>query len=478
MGSTKKNFIYNLILGGTNILVPVVTFPYASRVLGPEGIGITSFALSLSVTFIVLGSLGIPIYGIREIAKSRKSQHELSKTFSELIIIHLFWIILVLVFYAAWIFLSGTYQNEIQLKYFSFAHIICSVGLINWFYQGIERYKWISIINAISKALIIILLFILVNSPNDYWIYYSIIVFSNILTAVLNIFYSFNYVRFTLSGLNYKRHLKPIIVLFSTQLAISIYVNLDIIMLNYLSNIEQVGYYSTALKIVKTVLIIVTSLGAVLIPKISLLIKEKRKEDVRAIIEKSIKFVFITSFPLMIGLTLVSNEIIILFAGIQFISASSILIWLTPLIFLAGMSNVFGLQVLVPCNLEKKLMYVVVFAAFMNFSLNLFLIPIYQIKGAVFSTIITEIIIVSFTFILSKKELAFKFPIKQMLLYFALSLLFIPLSTLISFYLGGLPYIITSTAICSLIYFVSLFTLKERFFIENIYNPILYKLNL
>lgn len=478
MGSTKKNFIYNLILGGTNILVPVVTFPYASRVLGPEGIGITSFALSLSVTFIVLGSLGIPIYGIREIAKSRKSQHELSKTFSELIIIHLFWIILVLVFYAAWIFLSGTYQNEIQLKYFSFAHIICSVGLINWFYQGIERYKWISIINAISKALIIILLFILVNSPNDYWIYYSIIVFSNILTAVVNVFYSLNYVRFTPYGLNYKRHLKPIIVLFSTQLAISIYVNLDVIMLNYLSNIQQVGYYSTALRIVKILLVVVTSLGVVLIPKISLLVKEKNKREVGVLIEKSINFILIISIPLMIGLTLVSNEIILLFAGEQFISATSLLHWLIPLIFLIGMNNIFGLQVLVPFNCEKKLMNIVIFGASLNFILNFFLIPIYQGQGAVFSTLITESVITLFTFLVSRKELAFKISLKKTLLYLSISLLFVPLSIIISIRFDGVPYIFILTAICGFLYFIILMILKERFFLENIYYPILNKIKL
>src|SRR5690606_39237426 len=125
------NFIYNALLGLTNVFVPIVTFPYASRILGPEGIGLTSFAISLSTTFIVLGSLGIPIYGIREIAKSKSDKIKLSKTFSELLSIHLLWSLLVIIIFFLWLYFTKTYENEMAIKYLSFVHILSSVGLIN-----------------------------------------------------------------------------------------------------------------------------------------------------------------------------------------------------------------------------------------------------------------------------------------------------------------------------------------------------------
>ena len=478
MSSTKKNFTYNTLLGLTNIIVPIITFPYVSRVLGPQGIGITSFAISLVTTFVILGSLGIPIYGIREIAKSKKDKVKLSNTFSELLLIQFFWSIFIIIVFASWLYFTKTYQNEEVIKYLSFIHIFCSIGLINWFYQGIEKYKFISIINLISKLITIVLLFILVKQKEDYWLYYSIVVMSSLVSAIISVSYSFKFVNYKFVRLNFKRHYKPILILFSTQLAISIYLNLDVIMLKYLSQLEQVGYYSAAIRIIKTLLILVTSLGVVLIPKISSYIQEKNNAEVRILIEKSINFVLIISLPIMVGLFMVSKDIIVLFAGSQFQVASSLLLWLIPLIFLIGMNNIFGLQILVPCNGEKKLMFIVIFGAILNFILNFFLIPIYQGKGAAFSTLVTEAVITVLAYYFSKKELDFKFPIKQFLIYLILSLFFIPISALISLVFDGIFYVIVVTSVCSILYFVILIVIKDKFFIENMYKPVLLKLHL
>jgi len=472
------NFTYNTLLGLTNIIVPIITFPYASRVLGPQGIGITSFAISLVTTFVILGSLGIPIYGIREIAKSKKDKTKLSNTFSELLLIQVFWSVFIIIAFASWLYFTKTYQNEDAIKYLSFIHIFCSIGLINWFYQGIEKYKFISIVNFISKLLTIALLFILVKQKEDYWLYYFIVVMSSLVYAIISITYSFKFVKYKLVKLNFKRHYKPILILFSTQIAITIYLNLDVIMLKYLSQLEQVGYYSAAIRIIKTLLILVTSLGVVLIPKISSYIYEKNNNEVRVLVEKSINFVLIISFPMMIGLCLVSKDIIILFAGSQFGIASSLLLWLVPLIFLIGMNNIFGLQILVPFNGEKKLMFIVIFGAVLNFSLNFFLIPIYQGKGAAFSTLVTEGIITVLAYYFSKKELGFKFPIKKFLTYLILSLFFIPIVGLISLVFEGIFYVIVATFVCAVLYFFALIVIKDKFFIENMYKPVLLKLNL
>jgi len=472
------NFTYNTLLGLTNIIVPIITFPYASRVLGPQGIGITSFAISLVTTFVILGSLGIPIYGIREIAKSKKDKTKLSNTFSELLLIQVFWSVFIIIAFASWLYFTKTYQNEDAIKYLSFIHIFCSIGLINWFYQGIEKYKFISIVNFISKLLTIALLFILVKQKEDYWLYYFIVVMSSLVSAIISITYSFKFVKYKLVKLNFKRHYKPILILFSTQIAITIYLNLDVIMLKYLSQLEQVGYYSAAIRIIKTLLILVTSLGVVLIPKISSYIYEKNNNEVRVLVEKSINFVLIISFPMMIGLCLVSKDIIILFAGSQFGIASSLLLWLVPLIFLIGMNNIFGLQILVPFNGEKKLMFIVIFGAVLNFSLNFFLIPIYQGKGAAFSTLVTEGIITVLAYYFSKKELGFKFPIKKFLTYLILSLFFIPIVGLISLVFEGIFYVIVATFVCAVLYFFALIVIKDKFFIENMYKPVLLKLNL
>lgn len=477
MSKTRRNFTYNSLLGVTNILIPLLTFPYIARVLGASGVGVTSFAISLASTFIILCSLGIPIYGIREIAKAKKNPENLSKTFSELLLIQIVWTFCVLIFFTLWLYLTKTYENENALKYLSYIQIISSLGLINWFYQGIEKYKYITIINGFIKILTLILLYLIVKNPEDYWVYYGILVFSNSFGATISLVYSRRFAKIKFENLNLKKHFKPLLILFSTQIAIGIYINLDVIMLKYFTSSEEVGYYATSLKLIKTILIIVTSLGVVLIPKISLFIEEKKMDEVKSIIEKSINFILIISIPTTIGLFLTSSDIIALFAGSAFIESSKLMIWLLPLIFLIGLNNIFGLQILVPSNKEKQLMIVVVFGAIINFTLNFILIPRYSGYGAAFATVFTEIFITGATFYFCKKIISFNLQIIKILKYFLISMVFIPISMMISKIVpSGLTLLLVTCITCSIYYFVILTILKDKFFTINILNPIINKL--
>lgn len=471
--STKKNFIYNALLGLTNVFVPIVTFPYASRILGPEGIGLTSFAISLSTTFIVLGSLGIPIYGIREIAKSKENRISLSKTFSELLSIHLVWSLFIIIIFSLWLYLTKTYEDEMAIKYLSFIHILSSVGLINWFFQGIEKYKFISIINFISKILTIGLLFILVKNPEDYWLYYLIFALSNVVSAVISVVYSTKQVTLSFTGLNFKKHFKPILILFSTQLAISIYVNLDVIMLKYFSVLEQVGYYSASIKIVKILLVVITSLGVVLIPKISTYVQEKKINEVKQLIEKSINFVVMLSFPAMVLLFMSSKNIIMLFAGDKFLDADVLVKLLAPLIIIIGLTNIFALQILVPSNREKDYMKAVLVALLINIVLNSILIPMIQSRGAVIATLLTELAGLILTFYYSRKLVHYSLNIKMILKYLIISLLFVPFGYLISKLIHDeLIYLFTFLTGSILLYGSVLIIMNDPFFMDTIFKPV------
>jgi len=478
MSSLKRNFIYNNLLGVTNVIFPLVTFPYATRVLGPDGIGITSFAISFSAFFIILSSLGIPIYGIREIAKCRENKERLSKTFSELVLIQSIWSVFVIIIYAIILLVTDTYKDEMNLKYLSFVHILSGIGLLNWFFQGIENYKYISIVNFIVKVLAIILLFILVSKESDYWLYYLIFVLSALMAMIINFYYSFKFVKISFKNLNLKRHLTPVLVLFSTQLAISLYVNLDLVMLKYLSGDEQVGYYTVAIKVVKTTLLVVSSLGAVLIPRIALLIEQQKKDKVKKLIEKSVQFVLLLAFPIMIGFGMLSKDIVLLFAGDKFLYATTLMYFLLPLVLLIGMSNIFGLQILVPSNKENKLLIGVLVGAILNFSFNLLLIPIYNANGAAISTIVTEIVITLLLYRFCKTSLSFNIPYKKSIEYFLISLLFIPVGILLSCFLKGIFFILFFSAICGIVYSGILFWRKDAFFMNNLLKPILKKIRL
>ena len=478
MGLLKKNFIYNNLLGITNVIFPLVVFPYATRVLGPDGIGIASFAISFSTFFIILSSLGIPIYGIREIAKCGDDKEKLSKTFSELLLIQSIWSVFIIIIYVVVLFVTDTYKDESNLKYLSFVHILSGVGFLNWFFQGIENYRFIAISNFFVKTLAIILLFVLVTKASDYWLYYLIFVFSALIATIINFFYSFKFVKIRFYNLNLKRHLTSVLVLFSTQLAISLYVNLDVVMLRYLSVDEQVGYYSVSIKIVKTTLLVVSSLGAVLIPRISLFIEQQKIKEVKKLIEKSVQFVLLLAFPIMIVFGVLAKEIIFLFAGDKFSYATSLMYILLPLVLLIGMSNIFGLQILVPYNKENKLLIGVFIGAILNFSFNLLLIPIYNGNGAAISTIVTEIVITLILYRYCISTLSFTIPYKKAIEYFFISLLFIPLSILLSCFFEGVLFVLFFSFICVIVYIVILFWRKDTFFMDNLLKPILKKIHL
>lgn len=477
MGLIKKNFIYNNILGLSNIIYPLVTFPYASRILGPEGIGITSFAVSLSTFFIVLCSLGIPIYGVREIAKQRGDKIKLSLTYSELLVIQTIWTIVIIIIYMLFLFITGTYKNEVMIKNLSYIHLLSSAGIVNWFFQGIENYRFIAVLNFISKFFGILLLFVLVNDLNDYWIYYLLFVFTSIVSSVFGIFYSLKHTQFKLKGLKFKKHIKPIAILFGTQLAMSLYVNLDIIMLKYLSNSYEVGYYTAAIKMVKTSLLVVSSLGLVMIPRISLYFEQNKINEVKKLIEKSIQFVFLIGMPLMVGFLILAEDLVFLFAGNQFINSTLLIYISAPLIIIIGLSNVFGLQILVPINQEKKLLYSVLIGAVLNFSLNLIFIPLFAAKGVAISTVITEIVVMIILFYFSYKRLKFDFPIKKGVIYVLLALMFFPLGLLIDAFFDKIYSSILIIISSSIIYTVALIVINDSFFIKNILNPILKKIN-
>jgi len=469
----RKNFIYNNLFGLTNVLIPIIIFPYVSRILGVSGVGIVSFAISLTATFVIIGSLGIPVYGIREIAKVKKDKDQLSAVFSEILVIQFFWLLFTLVLYAVWLFFTATFIDETIIKYVSFVHIAGLIGMLNWFFQGIENYRFITVINAVLKLVTLVLVFALVTYPEDYWMYYTILVVSTVLGAVVSVAYSLSFVNLRFKNLALKRHIKPISILFGTQLAIGIYINLDIIFLKYFSSDEQVGLYTPASKLVKLCLLFVTSLGTVLIPKIAMFIKEGKIEESKNIISKSIQFVLLLSLPIMVVLGMLSSEIIELFAGTAFAFSAVLMRLLVPLIFLIGMSTVFGLQILVPFHKEKKLLIAVTIGAVISVVLNVVLIPKFASKGAAYAILITELAITLFTFYYAKKTISFTYPYKKALHYLLLSVLLIPIALFFKEFFRGITYVLSVSISSFLFYIFGLILIKDTFFNTYFLQPIL-----
>ena len=405
--SLKKNFSLNLIKILINLFFPLITFPYISRILLPEGIGRVTYVQSINNYFLLLINLGIPLYGIREIAKVRNNKLEKSKVFSEIFFLNIITTILGVIVYL-YFYNSNIIKNDKEIFLIFSIVLLFNFLSVDWFFQGIEDYQYITIRTVVIKILSALLLFIFGKKSSDIYIYSVIVVFSLIGSNFFNIVRALKLVDLKLKRLNIKRHLKGILIIFSMSLAISIYTNLDGVMLGSYGSKYSLGLYSAASKIISLVMGIVTSLGAVLLPRISNYIEEKKEEEIKKILEKTFSFLLFLIIPSIIGIYFTVNEIILLFAGKEYLEATTTLKILSLIILFIGFSNFIGMQILYPRGEEKKVFYSVLAGAIINFSLNLYLIPRYYQNGAAFATCVAEFTVVVIQIFLGYKYLKFQ----------------------------------------------------------------------
>lgn len=267
--SVKYNFIMNFILTATQFVFPLITFPYVSRVLGASANGKIAFASSVANYFMMIASLGIPTYGVRACAQVRDNNEKLSKTVKEIFLINMSMTILVMLTYIICIFTVPQFANNRILFVINGLNILLNMFGMNWVFQALEQYDYITFRSIFFKLISIVFMFLFVHQQQDYIIYGFITIFAAVGSYILNFIRIQKLINFKISGpFNIKRHLKPILILFAQSLAVSIYTNLDTVMLGFLKTDTDVGYYNAAIKIKTILLSLVTSLGNVLLPRI------------------------------------------------------------------------------------------------------------------------------------------------------------------------------------------------------------------
>ena len=405
--SVKFNFIMNFILTASNFIFPLITFPYVSRVLGASGTGKVSFAISVVSYFTMVAALGVPTYGIRAAAKVRDDQEKLNRTTQEILIIHLFMMVIVSIVYIMAILFVPRFQSDRTLFLVVGISILLDPLGVNWLYQGLEQYGYIAKRSIFLKFIGVILMFMFIHSPDDYVFYGVTSILASAGSNVLNFINLRKYISLKPVG-NYdiKQHLKPILILFAQVVAVNIYTNLDNVMLGFMKTDVDVGLYAAAVK-VKTILTsLVTSLGAVLLPRLSYYIMEGKKEF-QGLIKKAYNFVIVIAFPLMLFTIFYAKDCLIFLSGNEFIGATLAMQIIAPTILLIGLSNLLGIQVLTPLNKEKQLVYSVVAGALVDLILNIIFIPKMGAAGASLGTLVAEFVVLTVQ-ILYLKDLFFR----------------------------------------------------------------------
>ena len=469
MKSLKKNYIYNVLYQVLLVIIPLITIPYLSRTLGPSGIGTVSFAESIVSYFVLFANLGINIYGQREISYAQDDKSRRSIVFYNVFITKLIISLAVLFVYALCYF---TILHSIIYLILSL-QIISVIFDITWFFQSIEEFDKIVIRNTIIKVLNIIFIYILVKGKNSVIIYcISVVIFP--LLGFLSLWPNLSsYLeKIDVSKINISNVLKVSLTLFLPTIAIQVYTVLDKTMIGIITkDALENGYYEQSIKISRSLLMLITALSTVVIPRVGYYYDKNDHDVVKDILYRSYRFVFMMSIPMCFGLYFVSYNFIPWFLGTGFNKSIILTQIFSLLIICISLSNVTGMQYFVPTEQQTKLTISVCIGAAVNFILNCLLIPNFKSVGAALASVIAEAIITIVQFILAKDYISISKILKNATKYLISGI--VMLIILFAFARNREPSVFNSliiSAIGATAYFTTLLLLKDEFILDNFAN--------
>ncbi len=404
--SIKTNFIMNTILTVMSIIVPIITFPYVSRILLPQGIGKVSFATSVITYFSLVIQLGVPTYGIKAVACARDNKKKMSKIVKSLMTINLSMCIIVYGIFVIMLFnIPQLFQNKLLYLILSITFVTDTLG-VEWLYKGLEKYKYITVRSLLFKLVAMCCIFMFVKNEMHYLRYALFTVLASIGSNICN-FVSLrnNVVNIKINKSDILIHIRPVFLLFAMSIATTIYTNMDNIMIGVIHSDTEVGYYSTAVTLRRALLMLVTSLGTVMLPRTSYYIQHDLWNEFNELSSKAMHFVTLIALPIMMFTIIVSDIGIEIYAGKSFLLAASALRYIAPTILLAGWSNITGIQMLIPMNKEHVVVISVISGAIVDFILNSLWIPSFSFYGAACATTIAEVVVLAVQLIaLGKKN--------------------------------------------------------------------------
>ncbi len=474
----KKNYFYNLSLSITNILFPLLSFPYASRILGPLGIGKVQLASSFAQYFALFAALGIPIYGIQEVAKVRHNKNNLNTVFSELLLIYFVTSILISFIYLAVVFSFPFFSPNIELYCYAGLIIFLGFSSIDWFFSGMEDFKSLAIRTIVIKILSLLFLYLFVKKIDDYRNYLFVTIFSLTGNNIINFLMVRGKAVIVVPTKALFRHVKPLVYIFSTTIAASMYTVLDTLLLGFLANEKAVGLYTAAIKLSKVSLPFITSIGVILIPRISSNMAQNAEEAVQELLDTSYHFIVFFSIPLVAGLMLLAPEFIIVFSGRQFLDATMCMRIVSFLPLLIGFGHFFAFQILVPGGRYKQMFISVLGGVFFCFLISFVLVPKYMENGSAIANIITELIVTTSYFYFVKKYFRYTYQWSFLWKAALCSLIFLPVVFGVRMLLLE-PIITLSISIlfCSLCYFVLQYLVFRDTFVFTAINFVVTKLS-
>ena len=406
--SLLKNTIYNALYNGLNIIFPLITIPYLSRILLSDGLGLVNYSRSIVSWFLIFASLGIPRYGVREIAKIKDNRDKLDKTFTELFLYNLLSTCICVAIYMLVISQVSLFSNHYLLYMVTGIQLFLNILNVDYLYQGLEEYVYITKRSFVVKAISLLCMFIFVKEKQDYIIYALIQSLAVAGNYVFNFIHLKKHVHFSAENLELMKHTKPIIILLSTQLAISLYSLLDTTMLGWWCSNSVIGYYTNVQKIIITISTITASLGGVMLPRLVFLWNHSELDAVKKLGSKALELIIVICIPASIGIFALAPQIVRLIFGMDFLPCILTLKIFAPFVLISTVGNLYGTQLLMTFDEEKILLITVSVGALLNMSLNLFLIPKMEQNGATIASVVTEAIVLCLQIYFVNKQVKLK----------------------------------------------------------------------
>lgn len=413
--SIKKNFAYKSLLTVSSYLMAFMTFPYVSRVLGVETLGLVNFVDNTVNYFILFATMGIALFGVREIAIVKETPQKLNSVFSNILGLNTLFTLITLLVYLVLIATIPKFNQFSELFYIGVAKILFTVLLVEWFFTGIEHFRFIAIRSIFIKLTYVFAVFVFIKDSNDYVLYFILTVGVVVFNAIINITYIRKFVVFRFRYMFSLKYFKQNISLGIYSIMTSMYLTFNVMYLGLVTDNVQVGYYTTAFKLYSVVLGLFTAFTNVMLPRMSALLADGEIERFQVLVKKSFSVMSIFSIPVIICGIILAPQIIYVISGNGYEGAIMPMRIIMPAMLFVGIAQVTAIQLLMPMKKDRILLYASLLGAIISVILNLILVSCWKSIGSAIVLLSAEISVTLFYIgYLKKKEIA-KLPFRSLL---------------------------------------------------------------
>ncbi len=353
--SIRGNLVYSALLTMSTYLVPLLVFPYISRVLGADGIGIVDTVDNIIDYCVLFSMMGLSTIGIREIARAKSDAKQLAQTFTDLYALNVISTIVIALILICATLVIPNMNDRWPMILIGSVKLFANMFWIEWFFTGIEDFRFITVRSIIVRTLFVISVFLFVNTKDDYMVYYMLFVGITVLNAICNWHYRARLFSINLCTANFRRFLKPFLALGLFAMLSAIYTKLSLPVLNYYCGDLESGYYATAMRIYQVCIALVSTLIGVLVPRISVLLKEGDIQQIKKLTRKTFMALIAFSLPIILVIFFFGNVIVCIIAGDGYQGAVLPMQIIALLLLIGGVEKIVILQLLIPMRADRQI---------------------------------------------------------------------------------------------------------------------------